>query len=130
MAEEEKMEVDEEAKEEAKEEVKDEEEEKDDAMEEEEEDNEPPKVELTAEEKKMWFRPQTGGTDLTQTVLNASFSSFSIPQKAEGFDDVKFEWQSAEASNKYLRNWVLEKKRTSRIEDLQPGPWFQEKVKE
>jgi len=99
----------------------------------EEEETEPPRVELTEEEKKMWFRPAAAGsTDLSSTVLNQSFGSFSIPAKAEGFDEVTFEagWQGAEGSKEYLRNWVLERKRTSRIEDLQPSPWFQEKAKE
>merc|ERR1719343_520318 len=100
-------------------------------MEEEEEEKEPPKVALTEEEKKMWFRqPAAGSTDLSAVVLNQSFSSFSIPEKGEGFDDVSFEWQGGDASKEYLRNWVLEKKRTSRIEDLQPSQWFLDRAKE
>merc|ERR1712008_536348 len=59
-----------------------------------------------------------------------SFGSFSIPEKEEGFDSLTFEWQGAEASKEYLRTWVLEKKRTSRIEDLQPSQWFQDKSKD
>lgn len=123
----EEMEVD------TKEEVKEEEEEekKDVEMEEEEdEETEPPKVELTDEEKKMWFRPSAGSGDLTSTVLNQCFGSFSIPEKSEGFDELRFEWQAASQSKEYLRKWVLEKKRNTRIDDLQPGEWFQEKIKE
>jgi len=80
----------------------------------------------------MWFRPvSAGGTpDLQDVVLNQSFSQFSIPDKEEGFDDIRYEWQDATKSRDYLRNWVQERKRTSRIEDLQPGAWFEEKLKE
>jgi len=126
-AKDEKMEVDE-----AKEEVKEEEEEKKDVeMEEEEEETEPPKVELTEEEKQMWFRRSAGScVDLTSTVLNQSFGSFSIPEKSEGFDELRYEWQNGDESKDYLRKWVLDKKRTSRMEELQPGQWFQDKVKE
>merc|ERR1719215_716440 len=79
----------------------------------------------------MWFRRPAGGCgDLTTTTLNQSFGSFCIPEKSEGFDELRFEWQDAAQSKDYLRKWVLDKKRTSRIEDLQPGQWFQEQAKE
>jgi len=119
-----------EVKDETKDEVKEEEEKKDE--EEEKREEGPPTVALSEEEKKMWFRPVSlGGTpDLQGLVLNQSFSQFSIPDKEEGFDDVRYEWQDATKSRDYLRNWVQERKRTSRIEDLQPGAWFEEKLKE
>merc|ERR1719215_283774 len=79
----------------------------------------------------MWFRRPAGGCgDLSAIALNQAFGSFSIPEKSEGFDELRFEWQDADQSKDYLRKWVLDKKRTSRIEDLQPGQWFQEKAKE
>merc|ERR1711920_779878 len=90
----------------------------------------PPKVELTEEEEKMWFRPQPGAPDLTSTVLSQSFAYFTIPGKDEGFDDIRFEWQGEGTSKEYLRKWVLEKKLTSRIEDLQPSQWFKDKLVE
>ncbi|CAE8581634.1 unnamed protein product [Polarella glacialis] len=122
--EESKIEVD--VKEEdVKEEVKDEEddeEEDDDGL-----GSEPPKVELTEEEKQLSFLPKLGCGDLAPAVLSKSFSSFTIPDKEEGFDDVRYEWQPAAKSKEYLRNWVLETKRTSCITDLQPSPSFKEK---
>merc|ERR1712113_452677 len=72
----------------------------------------PPKVELTEEEEKMWFRPQPGAPDLTSTVLSQSFAYFTIPEKDEGFDDIRYEWQNEDTSKEYLRKWVLEKKLT------------------
>jgi len=125
------MEVEAPKEEEAKEEPKEEEEEKkDEEMAEEKPDEGPPQVELTEEEKKMWFRPASTGatTDLTPSVLSQSFASFSLPEASEGFDDVSYEWQDAESSGAYLRKWVLDRKLTSRIEDLEPGRWFQDKV--
>merc|ERR1719151_396105 len=43
---------------------------------------------------------------------------------------MRYEWQQAAKAREYLKNWVQERKRTSRIEDLQPGAWFEEKLKE
>jgi len=121
----------EEAKEEAKEEVKEEDEKKDEEMEEEEEEEtEPPTVELTDEEKKQWFRPAGATTDLTTVVMGQSFTEFTIPNKDEGFDAVRYEWQKEKASNDYLKKWVSGKKVTARIEELQPGQWFQDTSKE
>merc|ERR1712190_445485 len=77
----------EEKKEEKKDEEKKDEEESDDDM-----GAEPPKVELTDEEKKPNFYP-TKVKDLTEVVLQSSYGNFTIPQKAEGFDEIKFAWQ-------------------------------------
>merc|ERR1712137_1359929 len=116
--EEKKEEVKEEAKEEPKEEPKEEEPEEDDDM-----GTEPPKVELTAEDKKINFRPGFP-KDLHDTVLNKFYGEFSIPEKEEGFDEVQFEWQNKSQSTEYLKKWRLEKKLTTTIADLQPGEWF------
>jgi len=80
----------------------------------------------------MWFRPKTatGTADLTNLVLSQSFGSFTIPEKNEGFDELRFEWQNAEQSKDYLRKWVLDRKLTSRIEELQPSQWFNDKFSE
>lgn len=107
----------EEEKEEAKEEVK----------EEEPEETEPPQVELTEEEQKLWFG-KSATPDLTPTVLSQSFGTFTVPEEDEGFDEIRYEWDDADKSKDYLRTWVLEKKRTSRIEDLEPSAWFREKL--
>merc|ERR1719343_3065 len=120
-----------EAKEEEKEELK--EESKDQAMGEVQVEEEgPPQVELTEEEKKIWFRPVAAGStgDIAAQVLSQSYGSFTTPTTSEGFDEVRYEWQGAEESAKYLKEWVLERKLTSRIDELQPGQWFQEELTE
>merc|ERR1712151_563610 len=89
----------------------------------------PPKVELTEEEKKIWFKPQTL-YDLTPQMMTASFAQFTIPEADEGFDKLDFEWQDEATSRSYLRRWVLEKKRTTRLDDIQPSEWFFAKLAE
>merc|ERR1712187_838301 len=119
------MEVDEEAKKE--EEEKEEEEE---AEEPEEEDPEPEKetAKLTAEEEKAWFRPMKV-PDLTPSDLNKYFVKFSLPQKTEGFDEVRYEWQQAAKCKERLDNYVADKKLTAKMEDLTPSEWFSDKWK-
>ncbi|CAE7939977.1 EMB2654, partial [Symbiodinium necroappetens] len=62
---------------------------------EEEEDlgDEPPKVELTEEEENLSFLPKGAVPDLTPSVLSKAFANFTIPEKDEGFDEIKFIWQ-------------------------------------
>ncbi|CAK0792636.1 unnamed protein product [Prorocentrum cordatum] len=113
------MEVKEEAKEEPKEQVKEESKEED-----EEEPDEPmPVAELTDEERARCFH-RNPVADLAPGVLSSSFCSFTLPDKSEGFDEIVFEWQPEAASRKYLKDYVLKNKVTSRIDDLQPGEWF------
>jgi len=124
-----KEEVKEEEKKEVKEEEKEEKEEKDEAMGD-SDDESPPQVELTEEESKQWFAAIDGVEDLTAAALGQSFVRFSLPHKEEGFDEIVYEWDGPEASAEYLREKVIEKKRTTRIEELQPGKWFKEKHKQ
>eukprot|EP00444_Apocalathium_aciculiferum_P030363 CAMPEP_0183444692 /NCGR_PEP_ID=MMETSP0370-20130417/95862_1 /TAXON_ID=268820 /ORGANISM="Peridinium aciculiferum, Strain PAER-2" /LENGTH=879 /DNA_ID=CAMNT_0025635129 /DNA_START=59 /DNA_END=2698 /DNA_ORIENTATION=- len=134
-----KMEVDQEgekpketeAAETKKEEVKEEaEEKKEDAMEEDdEEDAEPPKAELTDEEKKLWFRTATTA-DIYGGHLDRVFMDFSIPQKSEGFDDIRFAWEKEAACKAYLHKKVAEKKRTCKLEIVVPSEWFFTTLKE
>lgn len=108
-----------EEKEEEEKDEEEEEEEKDD----EEMDEEPPTVQLTQEEKKIWFaKPSV--PDLTPYSLSKSLASFSIPDKAEGFTELKFEWVKAAKAQEYLKEWVSDKKLTTRVEDLTPSDWF------
>lgn len=86
-------------------------------------------VELSEHEKSAWF-PKLAKEDLTKKDLCRSFSSFSIPTKEEGFDELKFAWQPAPKATEYLKAWVAEKKLTQRIEDLQPGARFKEQLAE
>mmetsp|Transcript_42421 Transcript_42421/g.101451 ORF Transcript_42421/g.101451 Transcript_42421/m.101451 type:complete len:919 (-) Transcript_42421:116-2872(-) len=88
-----------------------------------------PQVELTEEEKKLIFRPPTV-SDLTSNDLNSAFGKFCIPEASEGFDEIRYEWQDEATSKAYLKKWVLERKLTSRIEDLQPGEGFRSKLAE
>jgi len=129
--EEKKEAVQEEKKEEVKEEEKPKQEVKEEEKKEEEEEPEEPmpQAELTEEEKKLSFR-QPVTNDLTTQVLNAAFDQFCIPEKDEGFDEIRFAWQNEENSKAYLKKWVLERKITSRIEDLAPSEWFKTKVAE
>ncbi|CAK9048855.1 Heterogeneous nuclear ribonucleoprotein U (hnRNP U) (Scaffold-attachment factor A) (SAF-A), partial [Durusdinium trenchii] len=115
----EKEAAEEEPKEEAKEETKDEEEDLGE---------EPPAVELTEEEEKQFFPTKGYLSDLAPSVLAKAFASFMVPEKSEGFDEVKYEWQDAAKSKEYLRKWVLETKLTTRIEELQPSQDFKDKL--
>lgn len=124
-------------KEDEKEEEKKEEEKKEDDKaaepeepeEEEDKDTEPPAVELTEEEKGKHFYPVVT-PDLAHNVMNSSFGRFSTPELAEGFDDIQYEWQKAAKATEYLQKWVLNKKLTSRMEDIKPGQYFKDKVAE
>jgi len=119
-------EIQEEEKPEAKGEVEEEEDEEEEA-EQDDSDKEPPVVELTEEEQQIFFISRST-PDLSPQMLNQSFGDFSIPAKEEGFDEIRFEWQDEKTSTEYLRKWVLERKVTSRIEDLQPSEWFKTKL--
>eukprot|EP00449_Zooxanthella_nutricula_P026642 CAMPEP_0198529256 /NCGR_PEP_ID=MMETSP1462-20131121/25646_1 /TAXON_ID=1333877 /ORGANISM="Brandtodinium nutriculum, Strain RCC3387" /LENGTH=808 /DNA_ID=CAMNT_0044259097 /DNA_START=1 /DNA_END=2423 /DNA_ORIENTATION=+ len=116
-----KEEEDEEMK--PKEDEPEEEEEKEEEEAEEQMDEDPPKVTLTAEEKKLVFR-KIAVPDLTSYALSTSFTKFTIPDKDEGFDEVRCDWAPAAKCKEYLKQWVQDKKTTTRIEDLQPGEWF------
>merc|ERR1711920_885873 len=105
-----------EVKEEVKAEVKTEDATKEEVKEEESEDevmeDEPPKVSLTDEDKQTKFLKPQYFKDLLDGVMNANFSNFSIPDKSEGFDEVKYEWDNEAKSKQYLKSIVLEKKIT------------------
>jgi len=86
---------------------------------------EPPKVELSAEEKSTPFR-KPAIPDLTNWDLSSSFTNFTVPAADEGFDEVKYVWSSEAQCSSYLKDWVSQKKITTRIEDLHPGESFQQ----
>merc|ERR1712113_994349 len=103
---EEKKDGEEKKEEERKEEEKKEEEIKEDEPEEDEEeeeaeveamDEEPPKVELTAEEKKTLKFVYSQTPDVSSYVLSTSFGKFSAPKKEEGFDDIRYDWEKERA---------------------------------
>jgi len=86
-------------------------------------------IELTAEEKKVWFWKKAI-PDLAESELAKTFASFSIPEAGEGFDEVCFEWQPRDQCKAYLQEWMLQKKSTQRLEDLQPSQWFKDRLSE
>eukprot|EP00930_Biecheleria_cincta_P096740 TRINITY_DN8853_c3_g1_i1.p1 TRINITY_DN8853_c3_g1~~TRINITY_DN8853_c3_g1_i1.p1 ORF type:complete len:858 (+),score=289.12 TRINITY_DN8853_c3_g1_i1:57-2630(+) len=117
--------------EEPEEEKKDEEMEVDDDDEEEESDEpmeqeDPPKVELTAEEKSVVFR-KLKDSDMSLYLLNTSFTKFSVPTADEGFDEVKYEWAKGSKASEHLKKWILDRKQSSRVEDIVPSAWFKGK---
>jgi len=78
---------------------------------------------LTEEEKKQWFR-KSAQPDMAPNLLATSFAKFSLPTKAEGFDEVTYEWQPESAVSKILTDYVFAQKMARRVEDLKPGEWF------
>merc|ERR1712084_6248 len=110
------------AEKEEKEEEKNEEEKKEDEPVEEEKEV---KIELTEEEKKLWFR-KSAVSELSSKELSAVFTQFSIPEKTEGFSEVKFGFQPEKKAQEYLAKWISQRKLTQRVEALQPGDWFKQ----
>merc|ERR1712083_105682 len=92
-------------------------------------DADPPKVELSAEEKIQWFVKRSL-PDLTAYALNTTFSKFCVPEKDESIDELRFDWQKNDKCKEYVRQWIRDRKCTTRIEDLQPSEWFTTKWKE
>jgi len=87
------------------------------------------KVELTNEEKKQWF-PRKLCPDLSPFAMSTSFTKFCAPEKDEGFDEMRYEWQKADKCKDYIRQWIQERKLTTRIEDISPSDWFAAKWKD
>lgn len=86
---------------------------------------EDPPVQLSDEEKKIVHR-KLESPDISEQVLSKSFASFSLPSTTEGFDAVTFAWEKEAACTEVFKSWKLQKKMTSRAEDLEPGAWFKE----
>jgi len=102
---------------------KEEEIEEDEAKEDAEEDKGPPKAELSEAELKIHFKPQAI-PDITEQVLAESFANFTLPEESEGFAEISYEWEDSATCKGYLGKWILAKKLTTRVEDLQPSEWF------
>jgi len=82
-------------------------------------------VELTDEEKKSWYR-KLPVPDMNETAIAKSYASFALPQVEEGFDEVRYVWQQADQCAPLLREYILERKKSQRVEDLQMSEWFKE----
>merc|ERR1711972_442083 len=91
------------------------------------EETEPPKAELDEEEKKLSY-VKASTPDLTPGIFAKSFARFSVPEKAEGFDEIKLNWTKDAKCKEHVKNYVLAKKTTTRIEDLSPSDWFKQKL--
>eukprot|EP00927_Polykrikos_kofoidii_P065901 TRINITY_DN615_c0_g5_i1.p1 TRINITY_DN615_c0_g5~~TRINITY_DN615_c0_g5_i1.p1 ORF type:complete len:1042 (-),score=181.47 TRINITY_DN615_c0_g5_i1:74-3022(-) len=91
----------------------------------EEEDCPPPEVELTDEETKRWFR-KASTSDISPHLLSACFTNFTIPDEKEGFDEIRFGWQTESTSKDHMKRWISERKITTRVESIAPGAWFRD----
>merc|ERR1712039_392134 len=96
-------------------------------MGEEVEETEAPKAELDEEEKKLLYVKATT-PDLTPHVFSKSFTRFSVPEKSEGFDEIKFNWSKDAKCKEVVKSYILTKKTVTRIEDLNPSAWFKQKL--
>lgn len=52
-----------------------------------------------------------------------------MPEKDEGFDEVRCSWGKDGKAATVLKEWILQRKLTTRIEDLKPSEWFNQKWK-
>eukprot|EP00928_Gymnodinium_smaydae_P079343 TRINITY_DN632_c0_g3_i1.p1 TRINITY_DN632_c0_g3~~TRINITY_DN632_c0_g3_i1.p1 ORF type:complete len:870 (-),score=177.08 TRINITY_DN632_c0_g3_i1:229-2769(-) len=85
-----------------------------------------PAVSLDEEEKKQVFR-KSQAQDINPDVLARVYAKFTLPDKEEeGFDEIRFSWGSADASSERLRAWILERKRSQKVDSLQPSQWFKD----
>jgi len=114
-----------EEEEEAEEAAVESDEEPDEPMDPEPEETQGPKASLTAEEKAVRFFANPT-PDLTSFVLATSFTKFSLPEDSE-FDKVNYTWNKEKEAAAYVKNWILEKKLTTRVEDIVPSAWFKQK---
>merc|ERR1712217_193331 len=86
-------------------------------------------VELTEQEKSICFsKPET--EDLNSKDFSRVFSTFTIPDETEEFDEIRYMWQKGPACAEYLKKWISERKLTQRVEDLNPGSWFGTQLRE
>jgi len=84
---------------------------------------EPLVVELTDEEKALWYRRQLRA-EVAEGVIAKTYANFTLPSKEEGFDQIVYEWQNEAAAATVLKEWISAKKMTQRVEDLKPGEAF------
>jgi len=66
--------------------------------------------------------------EMTEREIMQQFHKFTVPDEAEGIDEVQFDWQDREKAANYLNEWVRAKKMMQKVEGLTPSPWFKEKL--
>lgn len=68
--------------------------------------------------------------EVTEQALQRDFQNFSLPSKAEGFDEIRYEWIDEESARAELAQWLRERKAKQVVEDLVPGEWFHRRCEE
>jgi len=104
-------------------------EEKDADMEDVEEEEPAPVAELTPEEKKGWNRLERTTEDLDAATISAAYQSFTLPQKDEGFDEIRYLWQQAAVCEEYVQSWKKQCKQNTKNENFAVGPSFVKRTK-
>merc|ERR1711870_168211 len=66
---------------------------------------EEPVEEEPEEEEKNYFRNPII-PDISSYQMGTSFGKFSVPEKDEGFDDIKFEWGKEKECKEYVKTWI------------------------
>merc|ERR1719265_370104 len=85
----------------------------------------PPKVTLTDEEKALkWF--PSALPDVASVTLATTFTKYTLPEKEDGYDEVRYSagWANAGKAPTVLKEWTLQKKIATRVEDIKPSAWF------
>lgn len=86
-------------------------------------------VELTEEELKVVHR-RSDLPDMSTIAIAKSYAKFALPDKAEGFDEIRYIWEPQDKCATLLGEMVSELKKTQRVEDLQPCEWFTRRLQE
>ena len=89
---------------------------------------EPPTEELK-EPPEADFLP-SGKTEVSERALAHDLRYFSLPSKAEGFDEIRYEWTDEETAKEKLLQWLRERKARQVVEGLTPGEWFNAKYED
>jgi len=65
----------------------------------------------------------SGVPDAVDKALG-EFARFTLPSRAEGFDEVRYEWAGEEAAKQELLAWQQQRKASHVVTGLKPGEWF------
>eukprot|EP00435_Cladocopium_sp_Y103_P007352 s1653_g2.t1 len=68
--------------------------------------------------------------EVSDKVLAHELKNFSLPDKAEGFDEIRYEWADEAGAKAGLLQWLREQKARRIVEGLSPGEWFEKKFKD
>lgn len=77
-----------------------------------------------------WYLPKTRREpDVLEKVVDQKFTEYSLPGDDEGFAHIHFIWKPKDEAEKYLTQWIVDKKATRVIANLKPSDWFLERHK-